>query len=361
MMREPAGRSLRPGPQPAFIMPASRAHVAKPRSPLDPMTDRASSPGTDRFLYDPDAMNVPWTESPFFELYLRKLELTPERRRLAREYHDQGYVVIENLIEPAAIDAVLSIYPWLFDPATPFEAPSHTVAVLTHDPNRRQDAWFVSPEIRGLACHPRLLELLQFLYGRAPIPFQTLDFLRGSQQPLHSDAVHFSSIPSRFMCGVWIALEDVDESNGPLMYAEGSHKLGDRQLYELRLWPQDIGGPLGANYSRYEDYIRAITQTGNFPVRRLTCKKGTVLVWSANLLHGGTPITDPARTRKSQVTHYYFEDCIYYTPMFSNPAIGQLYLRDIYDIHRERRVPHKVNGAAIPKNVLKPMREHWSG
>jgi ectoine hydroxylase-related dioxygenase (phytanoyl-CoA dioxygenase family) len=322
-------------------------------------TAPTAATGPERFLRDPAALNMPWVESPFFEFYLEAAKLDPLRERQVREYRRQGYLVVDNLFSAAEIDAVVGRYPWLFDLKTKFNAPPETVEVLTRDPNRRQDAWFVSPEIKHLACHPKVLELLQFLYGRAPFPFQTLDFLCGSQQPLHSDAIHFSCIPARFMCGVWIALEDVHESNGPLMYAEGSHRLDDRQLYELRLWPQDLGGALGANYAQYEDYIRAITRTGDFPVKRLICKKGTALVWASNLLHGGTPITQPGATRKSQVTHYYFEDCIYYTPVYSNPAIGQLYIRDVYDILRERRVPQMLNGAVLPESLLAPMRSHW--
>jgi hypothetical protein len=36
-------------------------------------------------------------------------------------------------------------------------------------------------------------------------------------------------------------------------------------------------------------------------------KKGQAIIWHANLLHGGSPQTDKAKTRNSQVTHYYFE------------------------------------------------------
>lgn len=322
-------------------------------------TSQPTLTGPESFLYDPTAMNTPWIESPFFDFYLERMGLDPAREQQARSYHRNGYLVLENLLEPAAIDAVVARYPWLFDPKTVFDAPADSVRVLTQDAKRRQDAWCVSKEVKALACHPKILEVLQFLYGRAPIPFQTLNFLNGTQQPLHSDAVHFSSIPARFMCGVWIALEDITEDNGPLMYAEGSHKLGERELYDICEWPKDIGGPLGSNYARYEDYIRAIVQTGNFPLRRLICKKGTALIWAANLLHGGTPIKDPKSTRYSQVTHYFFENCIYQTPVYSNPALGQLFLRDIYDILRDRRVPHMLNGAIIPESVLAPMRQHW--
>ena len=33
-------------------------------------------------------------------------------------------------------------------------------------------------------------------------------------------------------------------------------------------------------------------------------KKGDVLIWSADLAHGGSPATDPSLTRKSLVGHY---------------------------------------------------------
>ena len=45
-------------------------------------------------------------------------------------------------------------------------------------------------------------------------------------------------------------------------------------------------------------------------------------MWAANLAHGGSPIADPASTRRSLVVHFYFEDCLYYTPMVSNPGAG---------------------------------------
>ena len=32
-------------------------------------------------------------------------------------------------------------------------------------------------------------------------------------------------MPEGFMCGVWVALEDMDMDNGPLVYYPGSHQL----------------------------------------------------------------------------------------------------------------------------------------
>lgn len=62
-------------------------------------------------------------------------------------------------------------------------------------------------------------------------------------------------------------------------------------------------------------------------------------MWSANIFHGGSPLLDPARTRKSQVTHYYFPGCIYYTPLMSNPMQQRWMLRQVADIRTQLRVP----------------------
>ncbi|MBU9629624.1 phytanoyl-CoA dioxygenase family protein [Burkholderia multivorans] len=51
----------------------------------------------------------------------------------------------------------------------------------------------------------------------------SLNFRVGTQQPLHTDAVHFSSIPQRSMCGVWVALEDISPESGPVQLVLGSH------------------------------------------------------------------------------------------------------------------------------------------
>jgi ectoine hydroxylase-related dioxygenase (phytanoyl-CoA dioxygenase family) len=120
-------------------------------------------------------------------------------------------------------------------------------------------------------------------------------------------------MPSGFMAGAWIALEDVDRENGALVYYPGSHKL---QEYNM----QDLGYEAGReNYPDYEHFMENWAKTaGNEPYYGVM-KKGQVLLWHANLLHGGSKHIDNSRTRHSQVTHYFFEGCKYYTPMYSTP------------------------------------------
>ncbi len=57
------------------------------------------------------------------------------------------------------------------------------------------DAWHIDENVRALALSPPMLALLEHLYGRKPLPFQTLNFYRATQQPPHSDTIHFNSMP----------------------------------------------------------------------------------------------------------------------------------------------------------------------
>jgi len=124
------------------------------------------------------------------------------------------------------------------------------------------------------------------------------------------------------MCGVWVALEDIDMDCGPLVYYPGSHKLPEVTL-------TDIGVTADAsNYPKYEDYIenliedRVAEMLGKASVEPEygLLRKGQALIWSANLLHGGAARRDERRTRHSQVTHCFFEGCRYYTPMLSTES-----------------------------------------
>jgi hypothetical protein len=206
---------------------------------------------------------------------------------------------------------------------------------------RVQDAWQESPAVRALACHPRITALLEALYGRRPFPFQTLNFSTGTQQRNHSDCIHFSSMPARFMCGVWVAFEDTDAQNGPLFYAPGSHRLPELTL-------TDFGMTLAnASYANYEDGIAAAVGAAGLAFEEVHVTRGTAFIWSANLVHGGMPIRDPGRTRHSQVTHYFFDDCVYYTPFYSEVPTGELFVRVPVDIGTGRPVPPSINGHAV--------------
>jgi hypothetical protein len=217
---------------------------------------------------------------------------------------------------------------------------------------RIQDAWSTQPQVREIACNPQLLKLLSDLYGRRAFPFQTLNFPVGTQQHYHSDSIHFSSCPERFMVGVWVALEDIDSDNGPLIYYPGSHKLPIFTNEHIGVNPAlDTSNP----YSHYSSYMKAweaIVEALDLKPLEFHAKKGQTLIWAANLLHGGAAQKDLNRTRHSQVTHYFFEGCSYYTPMLSGPFLGPVNFREITDISTGKKVPNTINGREVPREHI---------
>jgi ectoine hydroxylase-related dioxygenase (phytanoyl-CoA dioxygenase family) len=222
-----------------------------------------------------------------------------------REAFDRdGLVVLDAVVPADVLDAIVADLDPLYGPPRDEDG-------VRYFHRRIQDAWHVNEHVRALALAPGALAFLEDLYGRKPLPFQTINFRRGSQQAPHSDAIHFHTIPEGFMCGVWVALEDMDMDNGPLIYYPGSHKLPYAK-------PADFGvEATWENYPNYEAYVADVIEREGLEPAYGTIGKGQAIVWSANLIHGGAPVNDEERTRHSQVTHYFFEGCQYYTPMAS--------------------------------------------
>jgi ectoine hydroxylase-related dioxygenase (phytanoyl-CoA dioxygenase family) len=292
--------------------------------------------------------NLPWIESPFFEEILRSKQLIKEQDGLAREYHENGFVVISGLLPQSLIDRVRE------DSEKKAFNPDFFIKTQ-RDEKRVQDFWQVSDASKELACYPQILTLLDFLYGRKPIPFQTLNFSVGSQQRAHSDTIHFSSLPARFMCGVWVALEDITEENGPVFYYPGSQRLTEYDFSHIRTTP-DITSY--ENYNEYEDFIEKIVEVNKLEKKKFLAKKGDLLIWSSNIIHGGSPVTKEGASRWSQVTHYFFEDCYYYTPMLSNMVTNELYLRKrLTNIQTGEAIEQTYNGKIL--NSIKTTRKKY--
>jgi ectoine hydroxylase-related dioxygenase (phytanoyl-CoA dioxygenase family) len=216
-------------------------------------------------------------------------------------------VLEDASIFPAALDHIMA------DVDALYGGPHRREDGVVYYPNRVQDAWRIRDSVRTLATAPKALGLLEELYGRGPLPFQTINFRKGTQQAAHSDAVHFSTIPPGFMAGVWVALEDMDMDNGPLVFYPGSHKLPEVTMEEIGVEANRD------DYKHYEEWVGALLEREGLQPQYGTIKRGQAIVWAANLLHGGSPQADRERSRHSQVTHYFFEGCKYYTPILSEP------------------------------------------
>lgn len=285
---------------------------------------------------------LPLVESPLFFGLLPELDLTEEQVRIGTDLYHNGYAVFDfqdaelhSRIERIRANLGPRYGPDFADPASD----------KTAGERRIQDAWQFDEDVWAIAANEHVIELLSKLYGRAAFPFQTLNFSVGTQQDAHTDIVHFSSQPQKFMCGVWLALEDIAPEAGPLLYYPGSHRwpVVDNAMIGRR----GAGNPLSSAQDPFGEAWEALCQAYGVRAETFSAKKGQALIWCANLLHGGSPQTDPRLTRWSQVTHYYFEDCFYYTPAFSDEATGDLKIRQITAISDGKRRPNMYLGEEL--------------
>lgn len=174
--------------------------------------------------------------------------------------------------------------------------------------------------IKEIADCSELKKILGFILDKEVVAFQTINFLEGSQQRAHSDSIHMTTYPLGYLIAVWIALEDVGPDNGPLFYYPGSHKLP----YLLN-GDFNKGGTFltlgNKDYVSYEDALEDLVKQNGFPREEFHAKKGDVLIWHANLVHGGAPINRKGLTRKSMVVHYYARDVIKYHEITERPTL----------------------------------------
>lgn len=296
---------------------------------------------------------IPQIESPLFPAFLAEAQLSQTEREIAIQLNERGYAVIDfpdKYLEEKINNITADL------------APRFGMKSVGDTQNcgsgcRIQDAWQFNDDVRRIAANSEILGLLSKLYGRRAIPFQTLNFPTGTQQHMHTDSVHFSSIPPRFMCGVWLAFEDIREEAGPLIYYPGSHKwpLLSNDAIGMRA-EENLGGSAQAPF---EAIWRTIVGLNGLHSEKFLAKKGQCVIWVANLLHGGLVRSDLTLTRWSQVTHYYFEDCIYYTPAYSNEAVGNLDMRTITNIENGAMVPNKYLGREAPPAKMASANKSW--
>jgi ectoine hydroxylase-related dioxygenase (phytanoyl-CoA dioxygenase family) len=129
-----------------------------------------------------------------------------------------------------------------------------------------------------------------------------------------------TTFPLGKLIAVWVALEDISMDKGPLHYYPGSHLLpyylNSDYSNEGNRWL--IGDQ---SYAAYEKMISEKIREAQLKKQVFLANKGDILIWHANLFHGGEPHASQNKTRKSMVFHYFGEDAVCYHEITQRPAL----------------------------------------
>jgi len=258
---------------------------------------------------------TPWLDRPDAN---EKLEQHPDfsvfdnaTQNQLRQWPENGYLILEKFFDSSTADAINNEIDRLIEEK---EVDFNFTGRKIMFAHKRSEL------LRKIAHDKKLGNLLSFVLGRKVIPFQTINFIQGSEQRAHSDFIHMTTHPKGNLIAAWIALENIGPDCGPLVYYPGSHKLP----YLLNSDYNHGGNALmiGNNaYLRYENEVQKRIETHNLKPVEFHPKKGDVLIWHANLLHAGRAINNPELTRKSMVVHFYAEDVICYHELTQRPAM----------------------------------------
>jgi ectoine hydroxylase-related dioxygenase (phytanoyl-CoA dioxygenase family) len=260
----------------------------------------------DSSYYDfSDASLTPWYDRPdatdIVTLKERAGLLTQSDAAQLRAFVRDGFVVLENLIEDQLIK----------DIGTDLEdVVARRVSGYEWGSSQRIENLHLSyPSIRGLWAHPRVMRMLEQIFGSKACPCQTLTFIFGSEQDPHQDTVHLTPFPAGYMCGVWVAIDDVRPDSGELVVLRGSHRLP-------RVYMRDVGCPKvgDGDWSEFGRRVvsrwEALAEAGQFEKIIYRPNAGTVLIWHENLMHGGSRRNDVSLSRRSIVSHYFAEGSV---------------------------------------------------
>ena len=286
---------------------------------------------------------VPLIDSPFFDRLFPLSNPDAQTRRIAEDLREKGFAVFD--FPDPEIDRLCEEIKARHAPG-PDKLAAWRAGTLDL---RNQDAWRTDPNVkrRRAQRHGAVASSRRPMAGRH-FAFQTLNFAVGSQQPPHSDSTHFSASPEGFMCGVWLALEDIDADNGPLIYYPGSHRWPHyfNEHIGVNAWHQPTRGAHAGQYQKAVGRADrdAPGQAGALhrqegPGDHLACAPDA---WRRQAERSGALALQPGDALLFHAT------AAYYTPMYSDPFYGNIFFREMTDIATGEAIPNMVSGYKVP-------------
>ena len=227
-------------------------------------------------------------------------------------FGEHGYWIAQGLIKGSIIDQAFSAYDKAIKDGTIVRNEGDTRFLNPHN---------LVKEVKDLMFSEKLKRYINLFTGTTALPFQSIGAHYGSQQLPHSDAIHMTTYPIGFMTAAWVACEDISLDSGPLEYYPKSHKLKYKLSDAVGIELKDFEESGYQKYSSmYEPAVQETISDSKVEKKLFEAKKGDVLFWHHNLLHGGSPIFDESLTRHSFVFHYFAKAAFCYHDLAASVA-----------------------------------------
>lgn len=234
-------------------------------------------------------------------------------------WEDNGFLLLEGFYSDQKIDQVNDLISDLWGRRQELDA-SYVIDIFVESPEEKRvyfadapkqarnrsyklnDLFLSQAAIREMVAGQTLAPILRELLEGRPMICNSLNFEFGSQQDYHFDTFYMPSPTPNKMVASWIALENVTDQSGPLTYYPGSHKIPPYNFSSgsTIIVPDEM--------ATFNDYIYGEIEKRGLHPQTLIANKGDVLIWHSQLFHGGMPIKQKNKTRKSLVTHYFTEE-----------------------------------------------------
>ena len=262
----------------------------------------------DSALYRHDnAALRPWYDQPDCHTRLDQLleigRVPAELESSFRQFLDEGWFEIENHLDDRLINRL--------NAAMDHAAQIGDSGFTTGSSQRLQRMHVKYDSFWDVTTYQKTQSVIDTLMQTPSTACQVIGFINGTQQAPHQDAIHLSVFPQGYMCGAWVALEDVQPDSGELVIYPGSHRWDLVMMKDA-----GIDKVSHARWSEFANTVevrwqKLVDQSGVEPMIYRP-KRGSLLVWHERLMHGGSRRLNKTLTRKSCVTHHFAQGGIIY-------------------------------------------------
>lgn len=255
-----------------------------------------------------DAFGGTWIDEPDALDQLARRSYDDELRADLEQFIRTGVVIFRNAVAPEVIDRVVADTQRVHtDPARyvlkekgkyidPATVPELGIG------HRVVDLYAVSSAARDAIYPERAARFLREIFGEPALAIQSISFEYGSQQAIHQDTAYVISERPLSLAATWLALEDITPGTGELIYYPGGHRF-DHYLFsnEFKGWTPKRDGEEA--HRAFLAQLHEQAKARGIALQRFHAKKGDILVWHADLPHGGSKLQREG-TRRSLVTHF---------------------------------------------------------